>query len=191
MPVIQVTLIEGYSAEIRQQLCTRLTDAAMATISAPSEAVTVFVTEVAPAGYMRGRSAKTPGAAPRPPADLCLDFLDRLGARDLAGARGLVSGDFRMVFPGGRVFTKFEELMEWAAPRYTRIAKTIDRVEEAPMGETVSVYISGTLDGDRPDGATFSGVRFIDRFAVRSGVIETQDVWNDLAESGHLGPATP
>jgi phenylpyruvate tautomerase PptA (4-oxalocrotonate tautomerase family) len=187
MPVIQVTLIEGYDKTTRQRLCTRLTDAAMATIATPADAVTVYVNEVAPAGYMRGRLAKTPGPAPRPPAELCLDFLDRLGARDLSGAQALIAQDFRMVFPGGQTFTEFGALLDWAAPRYRKIAKTIDRVEEAPLGECVAVYISGTLNGERPDGSAFSDVRFVDRFSVRAEMIETQDVWNDLAESGVLG----
>ena len=184
MPVIQVTLIEGYDAATRQRLCERLTDAAMATITAPADAVTVFITEVAPAGYMRGRTAKVPGPAPRPPAELCLEFLRLLETRDLDAARSLISDAFEMTFPGDRQFTAFEDLLTWAAPRYRKIAKVIERVEEAPMGETVAVWITGTLYGERPDGAPFEGVRFVDRFSVRAGVIERQEVWNDMGEMG-------
>ena len=184
MPVIQVTLIEGYSAEARQNLCTRLTDAAMATIAAPAEAVTVYINEVAAPAYMRGRTGKTPGIAPIPPAELCLDFLAKMEARDLDGAKELIGSDFRMTFPGPKSFTSFDDLLAWAAPRYRKIAKKIDRIEEAPLGETVAVYISGTLFGERPDGTPFEGIRFIDRFDVRWGLIETQDVWNDMGESG-------
>ena len=49
MPVINVTLMEGYSDGVLSRLCTRLTDAAMATIDAPADGVTVFVNQVAPA----------------------------------------------------------------------------------------------------------------------------------------------
>ena len=184
MPVIQVTLIEGYDAATRQCLCERLTDAAMATIQAPAEAVTVFITEVAPAGYMRGRTGKTPGAAVPPPAQLCLDFLAALEARDLDRARGMISDGFSMVFPGYVRFSDFSDLLDWAAPRYARIAKRIERVEEAPLGETVSVWITGTLYGERPDGTPFEGVRFVDRFMTRAGRIEGQEVWNDMGELG-------
>ena len=184
MPVIQVTLIEGYDAATRQRLCERLTDAAMATITAPADAVTVFITEVASAGYMRGRTGKVPGLAPRPPAEVCVEFLKLLEARDLGAARGLIADGFEMTFPGGVNFTSFEDLLAWAAPRYRKIAKSIERVEEAPLGETVAVYITGTLHGERPDGATFNGVRFVDRFTVRSGLIERQEVWNDMGELG-------
>lgn len=188
MPVIQVTLIEGYDAETRRRLCERLTDAAMATIQAPAEACTVFINEVAPAAYMRGRTSKTPGAAVLPPAQTCLDFLAELEARDLESARKRIGADFEMTFPGGVRFTTFDDLLAWARPRYRKIAKRIERVEEAPMGETVSVYISGTLYGERPDGTAFADVRFMDRFEMRAGLITRQDVWNDMGEVGLTSP---
>lgn len=183
MPVISVTLIEGYDAATHQRLCERLTDAAMATIDAPADAVTVFVNEVRPARYMRGRTARTPGPALRPPAELCLEFLEAQGSRKLDRARALCATGFEMVFPGPARFTAFEDLVAWAAPRYRSVAKRIERVEEAPLGETVAVWITGTLFGERLDGSAFEGIRFVDRFEVGAGKIRRQDVWNDLAES--------
>ena len=183
MPVINVTLIEGYDDATRQRLCERLTDAAMATIQAPAEAVTVFINEVKPASYMRGREAKTPGPAPRPPAELCLEFLGLQGSRKLDEARAMCAPGFEMVFPGPARFSEFEDLIAWAAPRYRSVAKKIESVEEAPMGERVAVWITGTLHGVRLDGSDFDGIRFVDRFEVAGGKITRQDVWNDLAES--------
>ena len=183
MPVINVTLMEGYDDATRQRLCERLTDAAMATIRAPAEAVTVFVNEVKPASYMRGREAKTPGPAPRPPAELCLEFLDLQGSRKLDAARALCAPDFEMVFPGPARFTAFEDLIAWAAPRYKGVAKTVERVEEAPLGARVAVWVTGTLHGVRLDGSDFEGIRFVDRFEVEGDRIVRQEVWNDLAES--------
>ncbi|MEM7212709.1 MAG: tautomerase family protein [Pseudomonadota bacterium] len=187
MPVINVTLIAGYDDATRQRLCERLTDAAMATIVAPAEAVTVFVNEVQPSSYMRGREAKVPGPAPTPPAELCLDFLDALGARNLEHATSLIDEGFEMVFPGPARFTDFSDLMNWASPRYRTIGKKIDRVDEAPLGETVAVYVTGTLYGETPDGTPFERIRFIDRFEVHAGKILRQEVWNDLAETGVTG----
>ena len=161
MPVINVTLIAGYDDATRQRLCERLTDAAMATIAAPADAVTVFINEVQPSSYMRGRTPKVPGPSPTPPAELCLAFLDALGKRDLDVARAQIGDGFEMIFPGPVRFTDFAGLIAWAAPRYRSIAKQIDRVEEAPMGETVGVYVSGTLHGETPDGTPFSGIRFM------------------------------
>ncbi len=182
MPVITVTLIEGYDAATRRRLSERLTDAVMASIAAPVEGVTVIINEVAPEGYMRGRTAKTPGPAPAPPAEICLAFLDAVGKRDLDAAATLTGETFTMAFPGGAVFTEFHELLDWAAPRYRRIAKTVERVDEAPLGTRVAVYVSGTLSGEWPDGAAFAGIRFIDRFEVEHGFIRRQEVWNDLQE---------
>ena len=187
MPVINVTLIAGYDDATRQRLCQRLTDAVMATIAAPADAVTVCITEVQPSGYMRGREPKEPGPAVVPPAELCLDFLNAQGSRELERAMRMISDDFEMVFPGPVRFTRFEDLMVWAAPRYRAIAKTIDRIDEAPLGEVVAVYVTGTLHGEKPDGTPFEGIRFIDRFEVKAGKILKQDVWNDLAEAGVAG----
>lgn len=183
MPVITITLIRGYPDAVKTRLCEKLTDAAMAVIAASAEGVTVMVNEVEPAGYMRGRQPKVPGAAPQPPAELCLDFLAAMGARELDRATAMTAEGFAMIFPGGQEFTNWDGLLAWAAPRYCSIAKRIDRVEEAPLGETVAVYISGTLAGERPDGTPFEGIRFIDRFETRAGKILRQEVWNDMGES--------
>ncbi|MEM1297837.1 MAG: nuclear transport factor 2 family protein [Pseudomonadota bacterium] len=118
--------------------------------------------------------------------DLCLDFLRALEARDLDRARGMTADGFEMVFPGGVRFADFTDLLTWAAPRYRKIAKRIDRVEEVPLGDSVAVYVAGTLYGERPDGTPFEGIRFIDRFETRAGRITCQEVWNDMGEAGGL-----
>ena len=63
MPVVTVTLIEGYDEQTRSELCERLTDAVTATIAAPLDGVTVIINEVPAANYMRGRQERTPGRA--------------------------------------------------------------------------------------------------------------------------------
>lgn len=180
MPVISVVLIEGYPAEVRQRLCEKLTDATMAVIAAPVEGVTVYINEVAPAGYMRGRAAKTPGIAPRPAAEVCLDFLSAVGTRDFTTAQGMIAPGFEMVFPGNARFSAFSELADWAGTRYRRIEKRIERVEEAALAGRVSVYVSGTLSGEWLDGTAFDSIRFIDRFELRGETILNHQVWNDL-----------
>lgn len=54
----------------------------------------MIINEVAPASYMRGRTAKVPGPAPTPPAEVCLAFLDAVGRRDLDAAAALTGEDF-------------------------------------------------------------------------------------------------
>lgn len=63
MPIIQVTLMEGYDVETRQKLSERLTDAVTDTINAPMDGITVVLNEVPAANYMRGRKSRIPGAA--------------------------------------------------------------------------------------------------------------------------------
>jgi len=118
------------------------------------------------------------------PSETCRHFLDALGARDVDRARRMTSDDFTMIFPGPVRFTDFSDLIEWAKPRYRSIAKEIDRIEECAIGEAAIVYVSGRLNGERPDGAPFTHIRFIDRFELRAGLIVRQDVWNDLSEAG-------
>ncbi len=184
MPVVTITLMQGYDEETRRRLTERLTDAVSATIAAPLEGITVIVHEVAnPVGYMRGRSSRQPGAPLPAPAALVQTYLDAMERRDFAAARGLLADDFTMIFPGGREMRTPEELAEWAAGRYRAARKTYDRVDEIPVEGGVAVYCFGTLAGEWRDGSPFADIRFIDRFTVAQGKIRDQRVWNDLAEA--------
>jgi len=42
------------------------------------------------------------------------------------------------------------------------------------------VFCTGTLHGEWLDGSTFEGIRFVDRFEIADGLLQRQDVWNDL-----------
>ena len=44
------------------------------------------------------------------------------------------------------------------------------------------IYNTGTLYGEWPDGRSFEGNRYVDRFVIRDGKIVRMDVWNDSAE---------
>ena len=55
MPVIELTLIEGYNEPTRRRLGESLTDAVRGVIDAPLEGVTVAIHEVKAENYMRGR----------------------------------------------------------------------------------------------------------------------------------------
>ncbi|MCR9256240.1 MAG: nuclear transport factor 2 family protein [Alphaproteobacteria bacterium] len=183
MPIITVTLMEGYSEAVRSDLSARLTHAARAATGAVPDGVTVVVQEVPPANYMRGGRHRTPGTPPPPASELVRSYLAAMEARDLAAARSHLTEGFVMTFPGGATFRTVEELIEWAKPRYRSVAKSYERFDEAPNEDGVAVYCHGHLHGEWPDGTPFSGIRFIDRFTVDGGKLIDQQVWNDLAET--------
>ena len=183
MPVIEMHLIEGYSADDKTRLCEVLTDACRLVIPAPVDGVTVMIHDHAPTGYMRGRAAKTPAPALPDPASLVRSYLMAMEARDLGLAQTMLADTFTMQFPGTDRMETLDQLIEWSRPRYNRVAKTYERFDTAatPEGHAV-VYCFGTLHGEWPDGRPFEGIRFVDRFEVENGRIARQDVWNDMGE---------
>lgn len=183
MPVIETTLIEGYDDETKARLSLALHNAARSVIAAPADGVTVVLREVPPANYRRGGTTKTPGP-PLPDAEeIVRTFLARLEARNLGGAKALVAEDFEMIFPGGNRFTRFEDLIAWAKPRYAWVKKTHERFDVAPSEDGVAVTCFGTLFGEGTDGQPFEGIRYADWFLVVDGKIARQRVWNDMAEA--------
>ena len=183
MPVMTITLIEGYDAATRAALETRLTDAVRATIGAPPDGITVLVHEVPAENYMRGGRTRTPGP-PTPAADAVVRaFLAAMEARDLDTAEAYLAEGFSMLFPGGRRFTTLAALVDWAKGRYRHVRKSYERIEEVVVDDGVAVYAFGTLAGTWPDGTAFEGIRFIDRFTVTAGKLVDQRVWNDMGEA--------
>lgn len=182
MPVIKLTLIEGYDDATIRTLSSRLTDAVRATIGAPPDGITVIAEEVRPACYMRGGESRTPGAPAPSAVEVVKDFLARLEARDLAGATAHLAEGFEMVFPSGKRMRDLETLVDWSRGRYARVSKRIEGFDESVARDTVIVWCRGTLQGAWPDGTPFEGIRFCDRFELSGGRIVFQEVWNDLAE---------
>lgn len=118
------------------------------------------------------------------PARIVEAFLRALEVRDPLAAGYLAPGA-KIVFPGGREFGSLQALAAWALTRYRSVRKTLERVEELPVGAdgVTTVYCYGTLAGEWLDGQPFSGIRFIDRFEIDDGGrIVDQKVWNDLGE---------
>ncbi len=183
MPVVTITLMEGYDEETRRSLSRRLTDAVRATIAAPMDGITVIVHEVAAAGYMRGRTSRVPGAPQPSPAELVRAYLGAMERRDFKAAKAMLDDDFTMRFPGSPEMRTAEELMAWSKDRYRNVRKTYERVDEVAAEEGVAVYAFGTLAGEWPDGSAFEGIRFLDRFTARDGKLLDQRVWNDLGET--------
>ncbi len=112
------------------------------------------------------------------PEELVRRYLGAMERRDLAEARSCLAPGFTMVFPGGRRLDTLEALVEFSRGRYRSARKAYERFDAA--GDVV--YCFGTLSGELLDGSPYGGIRFIDRFTVRSGKLVDQQVWNDMAE---------
>lgn len=118
-------------------------------------------------------------------------FLRLMEARDLDAASALMAPGAAIIFPGGRQFASQAEMVQASKGRYQRIGKTFDRIDVLCHDETVIVYVMGLLHGVNAYGIEFTGIRYIDRFTLRDGLIVAQEVWNDLAESGVLSQSMP
>ena len=182
MPIIDIKLITGYSADARRRLSERITDATTSVIDAPADLVTVTINEINPDNYMRGRTGRQPGPAVPDQTRIVTDYLQAMEARDLERAKALQAEGFTMKFPGNAEFKSIDELLQWASQRYSSVAKKIVRFDECITQVSSVVYCHGTLYGTWLDGTAFEGVRFIDRFELQDNLIVEQLVWNDLAE---------
>ena len=181
MPVVSITLLPGYSTPTRERLVERTARAVRSVVAASNAGTTVFVQEAAT--YQRDGKRFGAGGPELPDASsLVRHFLERMQVRDLEAARQMLAPGFVMTFPGAAPMREFSQLLDWAKTRYSRIGKKFERLDECWGEDCTVVYCSGTLEGVWLDGTPFSGIRFIDRFEVSGGLIQRQDVWNDLGE---------
>jgi hypothetical protein len=121
-------------------------------------------------------------------AALVKRFLLAMENRDLAAADKMIAREAKIIFPGGKAFKSQQDMVAAARGRYQWIKKHFEQIDTAVLSrERVAVYVMGTLYGLNNFGVNFAGVRYIDRFEVEDGLIISQQVWNDLAESGVLG----
>ena len=180
MPVISVTLLPGYSRQAEERLVGRVAVAARSVIAASSAGTTVFVQHANT--YQRDGQVFSVGGAERPDASAIVkDFLARMQARELEAAQAFLAPGFSMHFPGSGPMHRLDELVQWSRQRYRNVGKVFETYDESWTGEGAVVYCTGTLYGVWLDGTAFEGVRFVDRFEIRDGLIQRQDVWNDLA----------
>lgn len=125
------------------------------------------------------------GTAVRSCLEVVARYLELVERRDLEAAAAYLAPGARLVFPGGAVYLSLREMASEAARRYRFVKKRVERWDLTPdEGGDVVVYCLGTLEGEGVDGRPFHGVRFVDRFVVRDGLIVLHEVWNDLAEHG-------
>ena len=115
--------------------------------------------------------------------DTITSFLRLVEERRLEEAASYLAPDVIFTFPGGRTFSNLQELVASSGTRFRTVRKVFERFDVVEADDSVIVYSSGTLEGESLRGGEFSGIRYIDRFIVREGLIVDQAVWNDLAEA--------
>ena len=123
-------------------------------------------------------------------AEVVEDFLAAIGAGRIDDARRHLSPDAVLVFPGSRTYRNLDELAAGSAGRYRFVDKHRDEYDSTSTADGEVVYSLGRLFGENSFGVAFDGVRYVDRFLVRDGLIVEQRVWNDLAETGVLRAET-
>ena len=114
--------------------------------------------------------------------DLVNNYLNAMEDRDFEIAKSYLHKNFKLVFPGDRVFLNLEDLTNWAKLRYRWVKKNYERFDPLSSGDNIIVYCYGTLYGEWLDETEFSRVRFIDRFTLKDQKILNQMVWNDMTE---------
>lgn len=113
------------------------------------------------------------------------EFLEASMIPDPVRARTYMAQDVTITFTGGRRFDDPAGTAAFNAARYRWVKKKFectDVVAPATAAGETTVYNTGTLYGEWPDGEPFEGNRYVDRFVVRGGKIVRMDVWNDSAE---------
>ncbi len=110
------------------------------------------------------------------------DFLEASMKPDPVLAATYMSDDVQITFTGKRKMENASVITAFNSGRYNWVKKSIESYDCAEKEDSVVVYSNGTLYGEWPDGRSFSGNRYLDRFEVKDGKIIKMDVWNDSAE---------
>jgi ketosteroid isomerase-like protein len=103
---------------------------------------------------------------------------------DPDAARAYCAPDLEIRFTGNRLMHDPAEATAFNRSRYKWVKKKFGPTHVVAGGtaEETTVYQTGTLYGEWPDGTPFEGNRYVDRYVVRQGKIVEMEVWNDSAE---------
>jgi ketosteroid isomerase-like protein len=110
------------------------------------------------------------------------DFFAAMSARDLARLQTLLAPGFVMTVSGNHRFSRLEDFFAHSRARQGAVHKHVEGFDVSVDGGAAVVYSFGTMSGTWLDGNAFQGVRFVDRFGLRNGLIATLDVFSDMAE---------
>lgn len=178
MPVIEVRVPDRLSDLERDNLEAALDVAAAQSIPANAGKVTLHWQE---ADDTKGRTGKKRTRA-FDPVNLVRDYLTALDQRDLDYAASFTAPEFTMQVPGAAPMHDLQSFAVWSWSRYKHVRKVQIEFDVLAQTDLVVVFAIGTLSGEWLDGTLFDGIRSIDRFEIRDGLLSRQEAWNDLAE---------
>ena len=113
-------------------------------------------------------------------------FLQLNEDRELEQAQAMMAQGCRIEFPGKKNYSSLAEMVANAKGRYNWVRKHRDRYFVGEAGDQTIVTSIGTLYGENLSGVAFEGVRYVDVFVIKNGLIVEQMVWNDFGETGVL-----
>lgn len=122
------------------------------------------------------------------------EFFERMADDDRRETVGeLFADDVTITVPGARFEgpdAPAELLAFFGPPRYEWADKEFDRWIESEGENGGQVVSIGHLYGVDSAGEAFDGVRYVDVYEIRDGLIRRLDVWNDLAAEGVVDPGS-
>ena len=133
---------------------------------------------------MAANPASSTSAAPQTPAEIVEAYLRLHMIPDPDSARKFCAPELEIRFTGNRLMRDPAEATAFNKARYKWVKKKFGPTHVVAGGspEETTVYQTGTLYGEWPDGTPFDGNRYVDRYVVRNGKIVRMEVWNDSAE---------
>jgi hypothetical protein len=109
-------------------------------------------------------------------------FIKGVNERDGDAVRAFASPDIHMTFPGGIVIRSVEAFFEWVAGRSPQSVYVYDVIDVVNLPDQTVAYASGQVEGVTVSGLAFTGVRVIDKFVIRDGLVVAKEAWSDMAE---------
>lgn len=152
MPVISVTLLPGYPADVETRLVARLATAARSVIAASPAGTTVFVNHANT--YQRdGNVFSSGGPARLVASDVVKGFLEAMQQRDLDTAQSFLAGGFAMRFPGSAVMHSLAEMIAWHGRATAALPRTTNASRRSGVKTTPSCFAAARFAAPGTMGA--------------------------------------
>lgn len=163
MPVVQMTVIEGYDDATKSRLLKGMTHVVLSVMAAKPDGVVTMLNEVKPSAYARGGVSRVPGPPLPPGVEVVQGFAQALLAADSARAAGYLGEGCACTGAGGAERNPLR-MREWLAD-----------LDYADFDEAL------TEDGTVVYARRKRGAGSVERFHVRQGRIVDIQSWGGAA----------